>query len=319
MLYKSLIVLFCLPLLSLNAIAAETGSNPSNTQQTSTVSTQPQWQNNKHKEDFESKSRSIDALMNAFRSVATETGNSDQIMVIENKVAQERKQAQEYLDKEDYGTGIINLDQAYSTVKNAIIQLRNGATVVKNRNPEDQYEIKPGTPKGESDYEHRAKSVQALVSAFHRVSEEKGQKDTGLVLESKIDLIVEKANKIYATGEQAAGLNHLNSAYMIVKEALSALRDGDTLVRSLNFANKKEEYDYYVSKTSSQKTALLILQNLNPDNRKTSLDRVLSTSQTMLDEASKLAADNLHDEAVPIMDKVLTRLQSGLMMAFSMR
>lgn len=310
MFFKFRIILLCLPLLSINASAAGAGSSPSSPQQR---------QNDKHIENFQSKSRSIDSLMSAFRSAATETGNSDQIKVIEDQVEQQRIQAQSYLDKEEYPTGIVTLDQAYNTVKNAIIQLRDGSTVVKNRNPKDQYEIKHGVSKGESDYEHRAQSIQALISAFHRVSEEKGQKDEALVLESKIDIIVKKADKIYASGDQASGLYQLNSAYTLIKEALSALRDGDTLVSSLNFANKKEEYDYYFTKTSSQKTALLILQSLNPDNRKTSLDKVLITSQALLDEASKLAADNRFEEAVPIMDKVLTRLQSGLMMAFSMR
>jgi hypothetical protein len=284
------------------------------------TSPQHQWIDNKHKRDFEARVQSIEALILAFRSVATETGNADQISVIESNVVLEIQQAQKHYDSEDYTTGRNILDRAYAIVKIAILKIRDGTTLVMNRSADEQYEIEARKSRGLLDYENRAQSIDALIAAYNRVAEEKDQQGQASVVEGNIADIVARATKHYEAGDYTAGLTLLKDAYALIKEALAALRDGDTLVRSLNFANKEEEYQYYVTKTHSQKTAIRILQKISANPARTArMNGLLRTAQTMLDEASALAAENKHEAAVPIMDKVLTRLQSGLMMALSSR
>lgn len=312
---NSLILLICIALYVPDLDAEEIPSTDAGTN-----TAQPQWLDDKHKRDFESRAQSIDALLLAFRSAAQEAGNGDHIGTVERELAQQLAKAQQQYERGDYAAGRETLDQAYAMVKSALVEVRDGDTVVSGRRSDDQYEVKAGEPKAQLGYEERIESIETLMAAYRRVAEEKGELGRASLVEDNVAAMVAKAETHVEAGDYGAGLPLLNDAYVVVKESLAALRDGDTLVRSLNFANKQEEYQYYVAKTNSQITALRILQQNGADSSKAArLKNLLASVQSKLDHAGALAAENDHEEAVSIMDDVLTRLQSGLMMFFSSR
>ena len=96
------------------------------------------------------------------------------------------------------------------------------------------------------------------------------------------------------------------------------MRGGQVLVRSLDFADDAEEYEYYVTKTRSQLDAIGMLKNNSGRSSKLPMiDRLLADSQSLIDQAAKLASTDDHKRAIPLMEKALGRLQSGLMMVVS--
>lgn len=119
----------------------------------------------------------------------------------------------------------------------------------------------------ENDYRMRLDSVNALLSAYKRVANEKGSAAQG-VRETVIQIeggIVEAA-KLAQTGKYKEGRAELDRAYLVAKAGISSLRSGDTLVRSLNFASKEEEYHYEVDRNNTHQMLIeVLLSDKRPD------------------------------------------------------
>lgn len=313
-------ICFCIPLYLVNASAETAESGSSRGDEEVVKSTQQTGIDSNQQRDFETRSQNIEALLLAYRRIASETGNTDEFNVIESQVGLDIQQAKKNYQSKNYSTGRNILERVYAVLKTAIIQLRGGSTLINSRSADEQYDIKTTRPKYLREYERLNNSIDTLIVAYKRVSVEKGQQEQASILDGNITIIKARADKHFESGDYSTGNDLLNGAYTLIKEALISLRDGDTLVQSLNFANKQEEYQYYVRKTHSQKTAIQILLKISNDASKNALlNSILGSTQNMLDEASSLAAENKYDAAIPIMDQVFTRLQSGLMMSLSSR
>jgi len=110
--------------------------------------------------------------------------------------------------------------------------------------------------KAQADFERRLESARALLDAQRRVSAEKGKGAEALrTAEQKMDV----ALKLRAEGRMSAALGELEQAYLIAKASLGSLRQGDTLVRSLNFASKEEEYRYELDRNDTHQMLLRVL------------------------------------------------------------
>ena len=55
---------------------------------------------------------------------------------------------------------------------------------------------------------------------------------------------------------------NLNLAFLAVKDSIIKLRNGDTLVRSLNFSSPEEEYRYDSDALANYRVAVLILSTV---------------------------------------------------------
>lgn len=114
--------------------------------------------------------------------------------------------------------------------------------------------------KAENDYKARLESVNALLGAYKRVANEKGSnaKSVGETV-SQIDKSVAEAAKLAQAGQYKEGRAELDRAYLVAKAGVSSLRSGDTLVRSLNFANKEEEYNYELDRNDTHHMLIKVL------------------------------------------------------------
>jgi len=136
-------------------------------------------------------------------------------------------------------------------------------------------------PKARRDFDARLDSVNSLHAAFRRVAADKpgtvGAEETSREIESTIH----NAKRLAGEGKVDAGRTALERAYLLTKAAVSSLRSGDTLVRSLNFANKEEEYRYEVDRNDTHQMLIKVLLEGKP--RSASL-------QALIDEGSRLRA-----------------------------
>ena len=102
-----------------------------------------------------------------------------------------------------------------------------------------------------SDYLNRRDSVKALLVAQKRISGEKGNvSEAGEVAKSVEQLLVE-AELQAAAGKYLEARQTADKAYLLAKASVGKMRQGDTLVRSLNFANKQEEFKYELDRSDS--------------------------------------------------------------------
>lgn len=114
--------------------------------------------------------------------------------------------------------------------------------------------------KYENDYRMRLESVNALLGAYKRVASEKGSSVKGVnETVAQIEKSVAEGARLAQTGKYKEGRAELDRAYLVAKAGVSGLRSGDTLVRSLNFASKEEEYHYEIDRNNTHQMLIEVL------------------------------------------------------------
>lgn len=134
--------------------------------------------------------------------------------------------------------------------------------------------------KARSDFEVRLGSTRALVEALQRIAAEKGVGARNAELMQRIDGLVAAAQRQAAGGQVAEARRLLEQAYGASRAAIANLRGGDTLVRSLSFASKQEEYAYEIDRNDTHR---MLVQVLLQDKRS-------AASDAMVEQAVKASA-----------------------------
>lgn len=110
------------------------------------------------------------------------------------------------------------------------------------------------------DFDSRMESVNALLGAQKRISAEKNQgADSGL------EALRAQAAALAAAGKLEEGKVLLDQVYQRIRGSIESMRHGDTLVRSLHFASKEEEYRYELDRNDTH--AMLIKMLLEEKRR----------------------------------------------------
>lgn len=124
-------------------------------------------------------------------------------------------------------------------------------------------------PKARIDFDARLETVNALFAAFRRVSAEKSSAFGVAETSHDIERRLAEAQRMAKNGNLNAGRAELDRAYLITKAAVGSLRSGDTLVRSLEFANKEEEYHYEVDRNDTHQMLVKVLLDGKPETAQT--------------------------------------------------
>lgn len=104
----------------------------------------------------------------------------------------------------------------------------------------------------------RMESARALLAAQRRISAEKpasGSAETA----GRVEGMLDEAKAHLAAQRYAEARPLVDQAYLMAKVSIGALRGGDTLVRSLKFASKEEEFHYEVDRNDTHGMLLQIL------------------------------------------------------------
>lgn len=164
----------------------------------------------------------------------------------------------------------------------------------------------------EADYRARLDSVNALLGAYKRVSSEKGSSSrTTNETVSQVEKSVAEGARLAQVGKFKEGRAELDRAYLVAKAGISSLRSGDTLVRSLNFASKEEEYHYEIDRND---THLMLIKVLVEEKRAGNpmLDQqvqsFLSKAKDLRGAAESAAAKRDHAQAVKLLEESTTEL-----------
>ena len=147
-------------------------------------------------------------------------------------------------------------------------------------------------------FEERARSIEALADALSRIGKEKpaGQSAEALSREGKNTL--GRARALHAQGDSARAQALVASAYDKAKRGIEQLRGGETLVRTLNFATKEEEYRYELDRNDTH-TMLLDVLARDGARRSTSMtDGFVEKARSLRSRAEREAAGGHHEAAV---------------------
>ena len=162
------------------------------------------------------------------------------------------------------------------------------------------------TAKRQNDYQNRLDSVTALMEAHDRVSGEKGAGAGAGDLRRMVDEKISAAELLQQQGKLLEAREVLDEAYAAEKVAIEQLRGGDTLVRSLNFASKEEEYHYEIDRndTHTMLVSVLLKEKIQGDKRiKDNVQKFMDEAAKVRSRAEKQAARGDFAEAVKSLEQ----------------
>jgi hypothetical protein len=148
--------------------------------------------------------------------------------------------------------------------------------------------------KKKRDFASRLESVKALLAAQKRISAEKQLGAEGVAATNKLEAQMQEAVGLASAGKLDQGRALLDQVYFTTKVVIEGLREGDTLVRSLEFATKEDEYFYEVDRNDTHKMLVKVLL----DEKRASNAGLESLVKVYLDRAAKLReqAEGLADK-----------------------
>ena len=113
--------------------------------------------------------------------------------------------------------------------------------------------------KSKRDFESRLESARALLTAQQRITQEKSAGREAQNATRSIERQIAEAQAITAQGRYDEARPVLDKAYLTARVSIEAMRRGDTLVRSLNFASKREEYEYEIDRNDTHSMLIKVL------------------------------------------------------------
>jgi hypothetical protein len=161
--------------------------------------------------------------------------------------------------------------------------------------------------KFENDYKNRLESVNALLGAYKRVANEKGTAAKGVnETVSQIEKGLAEAAKLAQAGKYKDGRSELDKVYLVAKAGISGLRSGDTLVRSLNFASKEEEFHYEIDRNNTHQMLIEVLASEKKGD--TMIQGFVAKAKDLRTQAEAAAKGNDFTTGVKLLEDSTTEL-----------
>lgn len=158
-----------------------------------------------------------------------------------------------------------------------------------------------------SDYNNRRDSVKALLQAQRRISDEKGNVSGAEDVSRNIDAMLSEADQLASAGKFEQARVTVDKAYLVAKAAVGQMRSGDTLVRSLTFANKEEEYKYELDRNDS--LAMLYKVLIEQAGRSNSVvEGFVKNGIGLREQAEKKAAQGDHAAGIQLLEESTSQL-----------
>ncbi len=154
------------------------------------------------------------------------------------------REAAALLGKGDAAAAAHRLDEA-------ALEMMNGVRLAR---PEQL-----SAAKDRRDFDARMDSARALLAAQQRITQEKGNQPEAVQATQRIQALIGEAQRQAAAGQVGAARPLVDRAYLSARVSIESMRRGDTLVRSLQFASPREEYDYEVDRNDTHRMLIQVL------------------------------------------------------------
>lgn len=224
------------------------------------------------KEQLERRLGSVSTLIEKSSAAKQiEASGKPEAQVMRDKARQLRQQAEDAYKADKYPDATRLLDQAARAMMES----------VRLAAPEQIT-----AEKKQRDFDNRMESVKALLAAQKRISAEKKQGSKGSETSNQIEAQMREAAALAAAGKLDEGRALLDKVYVTTRMSIESMREGDTLVRSLNFASKEEEYHYELDRNDTHKMLVKVLL----DEKRAANPNLESMVQKYLDQAAALRA-----------------------------
>jgi hypothetical protein len=211
--------------------------------------------------------------------------------------------------------------KALKLYQQASEKLNNGAnddaTELLNQSAKLMFEaIKISTPvsmtedKNILNYRQRRQSVVALRDAFNRISDENHEVETRQKVNKQLQQLIVRADTLLDNSENAKARIEIDKAYHLLKVSIESIRSGQTLVRSLQFETKEQEYLYEVDRndTHSMLISLLVDEKDKTDNVKKKVLKYVEEAKLLRQQADAYAVEDAYDIAIGLLEQSTKQL-----------
>jgi hypothetical protein len=175
-----------------------------------------------------------------------------------------------------------------------------------------------GDDKFKRDYEQRLKSVDALTDAYQRIVDEKHAQEKGMIVLAQVAKHNVTAAGLSSRHDYQGGRAEVDISYNLLKSSIELLRGGDTLTRSLNFANAQEEYHYEKDRNDTHFMLVNLLVNdkleSKPQAFKDKVAQMLAEATKLQESAAQLARKGGHKEAISTLEASTSLLVKAIRM-----
>lgn len=168
--------------------------------------------------------------------------------------------------------------------------------------------------KHERDYMRRLESVNALLDAHERVGAEDELGTSFSQTREVIRQQVARAEALHQQDQLDQARERLDAAYVALKLSIQAARDGETRIRTLDFANKEEEYQHELTRNDThQKLVGLFMQDSDTsEGMKKMIDNFLGKARELRQQAEEQAGEGDYEAAVNSLNESTGQLVRAL-------
>ena len=151
------------------------------------------------------------------------------------------------------------------------------------------------------DFDARQDSVKALLAAQQRIVQEKAAGRDAQEATRSVQVQLAQAQQLAQSNRLDEGRVMLDRAYLTAKASIASMRRGDTLVRSLAFATKRDEYDYEVDRNDTHRMLIRVLLGEKPGAQESAKGAVDEAAR-LRTAAEQAAARSDHDGAIKLLE-----------------
>jgi tetratricopeptide (TPR) repeat protein len=158
-----------------------------------------------------------------------------------------------------------------------------------------------GEGKNIDNYGQRRESVIALQDAFNRISDENHETETRGRVNDQLATLVNQADSLLQRGKNTEARIEIDKAYHLLKVSIESIRSGQTLVRSLQFDSKEEEYLYEID-------SLLVDEKQKSNSMKQKIVDYVAEARVLRQQAEAFASKNAHEQAIELLEQSTRQL-----------
>lgn len=250
---------------------------------------------------------SVDSRINFVNKLITESSAAQQVDASDNEEAKRlHEEAATYFNDAVDARAAGDIETASLRLSDAIRSMY-AAVAAGGENPQE-------ADGDNRQYEQRISSIDALMSAHERISNEKGLKAIHRDLESTVAKDIEAAEKYHIEGNVELANVHVDAAYEKVTHAVEILRHGETLVRELKFASEEDEYVYELDRNDTHEMLVNLLVDkgtAGPSGKEKAKQRV-ATAEALRRKAEGLAREGKYGEAITVLEQSTSELVKAI-------
>ncbi len=155
--------------------------------------------------------------------------------------------------------------------------------------------------KARNDFDSRRESVRSLLAAQRRIAAEKPDMPGAKEASRTVERLLGEAQALAATDNLVQARARLDEAYLAAKASISSMRTGDTLVRTLKFDSKEDEYHYEVDRNDTHRMLVQLLIE-NKRGADANVGRAVERAAGLRSQADSAAARGAHVEAIKLLE-----------------